>query len=297
VTEQNTDNLAAEKPATLADFLKSYEAGITKATDTNPEPVQDTPAQPELILGKFKSQEDVIKAYQEAERKISEQGQKLHAMTNYEQQLLQEQAKRQQYESMLQTIMAGQANSPEKKEQQRKNWEERYYNDPQGAIRELLDQERQAIYESQIKPLQDTIEQQYQQNQFVAQVNHLKQKYADFNTLEADIIKMFEEKPHIASLPDSVETAYNLVKARQATSYGPSELLQNPEIRALILANPDIKQEIINSYLKEIRSGQPPAVISRSGEIPSAMPAEIKSTSDARKASLLYFQNMMGSGQ
>lgn len=280
-----TDN--PEGQDTLADFLKG--AGTSEPEE---------PKEPELILGKFRTHDDLIKAYQEAERKISEQGQ---LKSIYEQQLARERAERERFEKMAQDLYQRQFNqqynqapTPEQLAEAKQKWQDKYYEDPQAAIQELLEQERQAIFDQYVKPLYTQVQQVESRRQFEAQVARLSSQHPDFAELVPEIEKVFQEKPHIASLPDSVEVAYNLVKARQAQ---PDALLQNQELRARILSDPQVKQEIIKQYLQEVKSGQPPAVIgNQPGESPVALPADIKTTADARKASISLFQRYLGGG-
>lgn len=84
------DNLANESSSELKKrILEAQRAESatkdTKKVETTPEPKEESAIPPktteppkteELILGKFKSQDDLVKAYQEAEKKITELGTK-----------------------------------------------------------------------------------------------------------------------------------------------------------------------------------------------------------------------------
>lgn len=283
-----TDNPAAdvqpEQPGSLADFLKDYGAGTTDPA-TPPEP-----AVPELLLGKFKSQEELAKAYQEAEKKISAQGQE---RATYEQQLAAERAEKKRFEQMARDFYQRQFDQPtaEQLAEQKKEWQDKYYEDPQGAIQELLEKERRAIFEQYVQPLHSQVQQSEAQRQFERHYTRLSSQHPDFEALAPEIEKVFAERPHLSLLPDSLEVAYNLVKAGQAD---PSSLLQNQDIRAKLKTDEDFKQEIIKEYLQGIQSGKPPAVIGQMGESPAALPTEIRTTADAKKASLAFLERFKG---
>jgi len=74
VVELNADGTRAEQPKE-----KTPDEEKQKTEETKEETVEQKQEEKEkeLILGKFKSYDDVVKAYQEAEKKISQQGQEI----------------------------------------------------------------------------------------------------------------------------------------------------------------------------------------------------------------------------
>lgn len=302
MSDLNTDNPAVETPETqtepskqesVLEFLKGYEPGAGYETTPTAEP--GAAAEPQLILGKFKSTEDLVKAYQEAEKKISEQGQE---KSTYEQQLARERADRERFESIARDLYQRQfsqqvnlSQSPEQLDEAKKKWEEKYYEDPYSAVQELLEKERKTIFEQHVQPLQSQVQQAEAQRQFERQYNYLKTQNPDFEALAPEIEKVFGEKPHIAMLPDSLEVAYNLVKSRQAAQAGdPSALLKDQELRAKLKA--ELGQEVIKEYLEGVKSGKPPAVIGQTGETPSTLPTKISSAADAKKAVIAHLERL-----
>ena len=83
VEEPKTEEVADPKPEepteTAGDDKKTDEPAEQEPeqTPTEPEEKADEPQEPEMILGKFKTQDDLIKAYQNLEKRFSEKSQEV----------------------------------------------------------------------------------------------------------------------------------------------------------------------------------------------------------------------------
>ena len=83
VEEPKTEEVADPKPEepteTAGDDKKTDEPAEQEPeqTPTEPEEKADEPQEPEMILGKFKTQEDLVKAYQNLEKRFSEKSQEV----------------------------------------------------------------------------------------------------------------------------------------------------------------------------------------------------------------------------
>jgi len=148
------------------------QTGSTEVPETG-EPAtepQDGPQEPDkqdgpqdLILGKFKSPEDLAKSYQEAERKIAQQGQQLAEMQKQWQEL---QGKLQQLGQPQSSQLA-----PEQIQEINEQWLNKFYEDPLRAIAEVTQQ----IVESRVQPLNQFYQQQQEierWNQQLEEVRH-----------------------------------------------------------------------------------------------------------------------------
>ncbi len=268
--------------------------GKTGETAPAPEPAQSA-AQPEdltaQIPDKFKLPDGTInyaalvKSYNEAEKKISEQGQQLSALA-------------QQWED-FQRRLNPQAAAPQQpqplSEEQIKEineqWMTQFYENPLAAIVQAV----QMAVEPKIQPLAQYYEQQRQLEQWNRQIEQAQQTHPDFEQLLPEIQKVVEEQGNIlAELPNAVEVAYNLAKARQVKP--PEQLLRDPAFRQRILQDEEIRNEILKAYAQQVKNGQPPVVIgNQPGQSPATPPLEIKTTSDAKKATLGFFSRIMGS--
>ncbi len=79
-------------------------------------------------------------------------------------------------------------------------------------------QNLQAQMVQQIQPLQQFVQQMQLMEFYRQQVASAREKYADFDDLRADIQAIYQEQPTLGGLPNGMEIAYQLAKARRAIS-------------------------------------------------------------------------------
>jgi len=289
----------------LQDFLQTYQSEEEVPTESTGEepvqeeaPVEQKTVEEQKILGKFDTQEDLIEAYQQAEKRISEYGQdgararqeleQLRGQVSQLQQFLYQQRQPQQPQPTAEEIEA-----------KKQEWLDRFYENPQQA----LDEEINRRVRQHVEPIQRERQIEQSTKRFQQQVEEAKQRYPDFDDLQPQMQEIINEQgQYLAALPNAVEVVYGMAKARnpqQQTSQpqNTEDILQNNEVRQRILQDPSIKQEILKQYAQEVKQKQPPPVLGdQHGEPVASPPEEIKSTKDAKKATMNFFQRMAGGG-
>jgi|GEM_PF-4701719 len=283
--------------------------GANQPQQTVVEP-QATPADPgsqpeQLILGKFKTVDDLTKSYTELERTLSQKGEEVSL---YKRQL----------ESVLPLLENIQAAQPQAQAQpqpqpepeptfqfldeiqdpaERERIQEEYYNDPLkfqsarekqliNAVGQLLNKALQPIVQ-QVQPIVQQHVQAQQINHFTQQVNSLMQ--ADPAAKDALVAAkgLFDANPDlgkaISQLPNAMEVAYNLGKQLMPKPEPtPEQLLQDPNFLQTVISHPEVKNNILKSHVEAIKQGQPPPVMgSQPGQAPAAPAQKPKSIKEA----------------
>lgn len=278
------------EPTVDSNPLLEYLTGGANDSVPDPEPQpqpsveSQQPSEQELILGKFKSQEELINSYVEAQRKITEQGQTVSEI----QKQLQE----------LQKYMQPQQQQPQQPEmtpEQIEQINEQFYQDlvknPVPVLMKFVDE----VASAKVAPILQQYEQQQAVEYYNQQVEQVRSQFADFDELRpmmADIIK--EQGQYLSTLPNAVQTTYELAKARSVKS--PDQLLSDPNFLQKVMQNEQVKTEILKTYAQQVQQTQTPVVIGSqpTGVSPSTPPVELKTTSDAKRASMSFFQRLLG---
>lgn len=266
----------------VVDFLSHTQ---DEPQETVVEPLVEPDAEP-LIMGKFKSQDDLEQAYKEAEKRISQYGQQF---SQNQQQMEQMQAQLQQFQQFVQRFQEPQQ-SPEEVQERNQKWLDKFYESPIEALNEVIVQNVQQA----VTPLIQKIQYQENVDRYNQQVVAARQKYPDFDSFMPQMQEIIKEQgSYLSGLPNSVDVIYNMAKAQTIKS--PEDYLKDEAFRQKLLQDETIRNEILKQYAQTVKDGQPPVVLSNQhGEPPLAEPMEIKSTQDAKKATLSFFQRMAG---
>ncbi len=253
--------------------------------DAGAEPPGEPKSEP-LIMGKFKTQEDLEQAYREAEKRISQYGQQF---SQNQQQMGQMQAQLQSLQQFVQRFQEPQQ-SPEEVQERNQKWLDKFYESPMEALNEVVSQ---SVVQA-VTPLNQKIQYQESVSRYSQQVTEARQKYPDFDSFMPQMQEIIREQgAYLANLPNSVDVIYNMAKAQTIKS--PEDYLKDEAFRQKLLQDETIRNEILKQYAQTVKDGQPPVVLSNQhGEPPSVEPMEIKSTQDAKKATLSFFQRMAG---
>lgn len=196
----------------------------------------------------------------------------------------------QQYQQMFE---AYQQQTPKETEEdkQRKNEElmNRFYEDPSGVLDDLVNQRVNDIVKNQIAPQIEPIQQERQVQQQIQQVT---QKYNDFQQYVPKIQEVLSQNPKLAEVENGLEYAYLAAKGMSAPSYSPDQLLNDPNVKQQILANEEIRNQIISDYTRQLqdKNGSAPTVMGgQPGGQPAAPPEEEPKTwRDATKQFMAY---------
>jgi len=298
----------AASPA-AAETLTGQQQETAPATTPTTQMPQQTQ---ELILGKFKSLEDLTAGYQQLEKRFGEQRNELGTLRQQVQQPAQ-----QPTETPAQATPATPAEeapkfpwevemTPEQKEAAL----EEYYADPLTAQAKRDQQTMKAMehmvkqmVSNAIEPLQP-VAQKFQEDQQVQHFSEAIEDYAsqpgneDFYELEPQIEQIYNQfGDSILQLPNAVEVLHMMARGLTAKAEpAPSapthdEILADPGFRQKVLADPGLQKEIAAQYAKQIASGAPPVLMgAQPGGTPVAAPTE--KPRSIKEASAIFLRNM-----
>lgn len=187
--------------------------GSTEDTSKEPEQTEGEP-----LLGKFKSVDDLVKSYQELERKLGSRDEE------------KEQLRQQLYmlQGYLQALPQMGQQQPTPEQQQAKDeydellaeFEQLYPGLTKAMLRqqekvmsERLQQIEQKVGQA-VAPVQQFMMQEY----FNRQALELAAKYPDFKDYAQDMMQIYQTQPMLAAMPDGMETAYQMAKARHVVA-------------------------------------------------------------------------------
>ena len=185
------------------------------AEDTSEEPEQ---TEGEPLLGKFKSVDDLAKSYQELERKLGSRDAE------------KEQLRQQLYmlQGYLQALPQMGQQQPTPEQQQAKDeydellaeFEQLYPGLTKAMIRqqEKAMSERLQQIEQKVGQAVAPVQQFMMQEHFNRQALELAAKYPDFKDYAQDMMQIYQTQPMLAAMPDGMETAYQMAKARHVVA-------------------------------------------------------------------------------
>lgn len=244
-----------------------------------------------LILGKFKSPEELANSYANLERMNTQTRQELAQAQQVAQAA---QTAVQQMQQQMNGIVNPQQAQQQPQltpEQQNEAFMNKFYENPTGTIQEML----KTIVDPQIQPIQQQMQAQQQQQTWNQAVGDFAQKTPDFDQWKGQMGQVLDANPHLADLtrvPNGLEVAYNMAKGQNYQD--PSSMLQNQDfVKQNILNNQDIKNQIIQEYLQGIQQGEKaPTVINGQANgstvvVPEGKPQNMK---DAREIAIKMLQ-------
>lgn len=187
--------------------------GSTEDTSKEPEQTEGEP-----LLGKFKSVDDLVKSYQELERKLGSRDEE------------KEQLRQQLYmlQGYLQALPQMGQQQPTPEQQQAKDeydellaeFEQLYPGLTKALIRqqEKVMSERLQQIEQKVGQVVAPLQQFMMQEYFNRQALELAAKYPDFKDYAQDMMQIYQTQPMLAAMPDGMETAYQMAKARHVVA-------------------------------------------------------------------------------
>lgn len=287
------------------------------------QPVATAEPQTPLIAGKFKTQEDLVKAYQNAEQHNTRLAQRqglpegIDAQRSILEQLNALQQENQQLKVQKpQQAQSQQATQAETQTQQTADnlgmsEEEIAYmiqSEPHKLF-ELMQEQTVKAVEAKLSQVQqqqqaEKAAEQAKIDSLANQLFSLRTAHPDFDGLMNETEKTYMANPGLANLPNGVEIAYQLTKAAKLEQEIGSiqrqrpieELAQDPAIQQQLLNNPALRQAFIGQMATQIKNNQPPVIVSgqSAGSAPAAPAPKITSIKDASKAYLAHLNQMDG---
>jgi len=310
------NNPAAGTPQpTLQDGAQAAGSEPPAQPGQGSQPVQSTvPTEPRLeIPDKFRNPDGTlnadaaVKSYLELERAYGEQGNKFGQITT-------------EMAQLKELIQQGQAPTPAQPAQpdpkpdlwtpeKEEAWKEEFYEDPRKAITNAIQDTIKGLIPEVMAPLKPIIEghQHTQQvNTFVGQIQEFAKTNSDIFDYQPEIEQIINKYgENVVSMPNAVEVIYNMAKGMRPAPAAPpppptfEQMMADPANRQKILSDPAIKNEFLKGHVTAIKEGAAPPVMGSQpgGMAPAAPSVEIKSTNDAKKASMSFFSKLPFLGQ
>jgi hypothetical protein len=283
------------------------------------QPAQPATAQPEeLILGKFRTTEDVIKAFPELEKKLGQQGTELGELRRKLAEFEGGAQPSGQPAQPGQPAQGGpqQPQIPELTPEQIKDLNAKFVEtmlDPDKNPLELLGNIVNNMLAEGMKNIEGRIapvEQRFAVQDYAVEYNQAVDQFKtnghdDWDQLKPELVQIAQQYgPILSAMPaeQAIETAYNMAKANKVANMRPAptleEMLKDPQTLQQIAQNPELKNLILQNVGSEIRSGNIPTVIGGqpTGTAPVASSEPIRTTKDATRAAVGFFNRFMGGG-
>lgn len=312
------DSAAAAQPDIQAQVGEQTPQG-TEIPQQEPQPQEGQSQQPEqppeLILGKFKSTDEVFKSYKNQEaaltRAFMDKANLAREKTALEAKL-QELETRANQPTIPQPIQ--QFQQPQQAQEPEINPEEfleAFYKNPVGSLKKIVEDTTKSVTEkvkadmqAEYKPMISDFQQQKVQG-------HWYNAYSEFATNTPDFEQHLDAMQEFMSatgmgnetnpekIGQNIKFAYQYAKGANPTApdpapSNPDDLLKDEAFIAKLMENSEIKQKIINQHMQTIQQNRPPQGISTPGGMaPAAPPPQIpKNFNDAaRLAGAIYDSN------
>lgn len=222
----------------------------------------------QLILGKFRSPDELANGYVNVEKAFSQKAQEASALQQQNEQL---QAALEQMKQQIGNVVNPQSQEPQMTpEQMNEQFMNQFYENPTQSIQQMVQSMIEKAVMPQIQPIKQQYEEQQAQQQWSNNLNQFAVKTPDFEQWKPHMQQIMESMPNLYDMPNGLEVAYNMAKGQNYQE--PTQLLQNQDfVKQNILGNQDIKNQIIQEYLQSLKQGnQAPTVIS--GQANGSMP-------------------------
>lgn len=244
-----------------------------------------------LILGKFKSMDELAQSYKNLEGFSTKNSQQMAELKASNDQLT---AAVQQ----LSTQNADNANAqqPESPEGDPTNittedFMDSFYSNPQEAISKIINDAIQKNVNPQIQPLIQKNQQQTEQENWNKNVSDFAGTHDDFHQMQPAMQEVLKQYPEMGNDPTGLEKVYQMARGSQYKD--PNTILSDENfVNNNVMNNDAIKQKIINDYLQGIQqNNQAPNVISgqTGGNMQISPENKPQNMSDARQMVLKMF--------
>lgn len=235
---------------------QAEELGTEQATeDIGNEEQQSEGQQNQLILGKFKSYDELAKAYANLEGFNTQTRQELAQLK----QTLENQPEMPKEEPEVQVNEAD-------LEAQKEAFLNKFYEDPIAFMNELnkkAEARAEEIAKKMVEPIYKEREAAQKQQEWNIRATQFKEAHPDMPEYTQHMVDFLSENPEIADKENAIELAYNYAKGlKYQAPKSHDELLNDPEFVQKIISNENIKNEILKATAAGIKKGNPPPVIS-----------------------------------
>lgn len=203
-----------------------------------------------LILGKFKSQAELEKAYVNLESFTTQTRQELAQL-------------RQMLENQQKQVDEPEKATDEEEAEKESEDSEAFLNEFYAKPKETIMKMAESIAKKMVEPIYREREERARQEKFNAIALQFKKEHPDMVDYSEDMVKFLEDNKEIANKENAIELAYNYAKGlRVQKQKSPDDLLEDPEFIQKILSNEKIRNEMLKATAAEAKKGSPPPVIS-----------------------------------
>lgn len=271
------NSLADTRNSVLGMFQPPTEGQGIQGTvpQVNPvqQPLPQTQPEPELILGKFKTKEDLAKSYTELEqynsRRNAELSQKSNELVQRDNELAQ---LRQQLENQRTQNQASNVPQPQQAPQmqqeplngdieaKREALNNLFYDDIlefDKKFKEEAKAEALAAFKQEFGPELKILENQKISAEMNRKVQEFQQIHPDLLNMSNEIFQVIQMFPELNQRPDGLEKAYAAATQLKQINKPPEQLLQDQNfVDNYIINNPNIENRIVQSYMQKVRQQQ-----------------------------------------
>lgn len=152
----------------------------------------------------------------------------------------------------------------------------------QPEYQQFIAEQYRPIIEQYIKPLQEFVQPMQQEQKWQNEIRQISEKYSDFEQYTDHMQELLQEAPHMAEMPNALETMYFVAKGRAAQNVpSPEQMLSDPNFQQQIMQNEQIRNQIVNQYVggkQQQYQNTPNMMGSQMGQapsIPEEMPTSI----------------------
>lgn len=237
---------------------------------------EETP--PELILGKFKSYEELEKAYSNLEGFNTQTRQELSSIKQMlEQRQIEEKPPEVSPEEVDEEELAA----------RKEAFLNRFYDNPMEVIEELnkkAETRAEEIAKQMVAPIFKEKEEVRKQQEWNSKAMQFKEQHPDMMQYSDKMVSFLESNPEIADKDNAFELAYNYSKGVSSNAT-PDEMLKDPEFIKKIMGDENIRNELLKAAAENSRKGNPPSLISSGiatgGKAVASPPQEPKTFKEA----------------
>jgi len=274
--------------------------GQTEGQQPNQEPTQGQPQQQqapnmqgELLVGKFKTPQELANGYVNVEKAYTQTRQELAAKDQQMQAMAQamEQMK-QQMASVINPQQQQQQPSPEELNEQFMN---QFYENPTQSIQQMVQQAIEQSIMPQIAPIQQQFKEQQMANARNVATKQFADATPDFDQFKPAMAQILSSNQALNQMDprDAIQIAYKMAKGESYKD--PNAIFQDTNY---VLQNmpPEAKNQVIQEYLQGLKQGnQAPTVITgqagqANGQAPGVPENKPQNNEEARAMALKMLQ-------
>jgi hypothetical protein len=211
----------------------------------------------DLILGKFKTVDDLANSYKNLEgfstQTRQEVAQLKSLVDNYQNiiGMLQQQG---QQPNQMQPEQA-QVVEPQIDNEALLT---QFYDDPAGTLSKMIEQKAREL----INPIQSKLQMDEEQKVWNQRAVDFGKSHPDAGQYAEEMKQALIQFPDLQKSPSAFDIAYNYVKGQKAASLDPANLAKDENfLNQYVLNNPDVKNRVLQTHMQSIQQNTPPPVL------------------------------------